>query len=149
MQDTLARKTYTGDKIETLPDNGVFVFGSNTEGRHGKGAALVAKTKFGAIYGQAMGLQGRSYAIITKNLQVKTHPSVSKEDIVNQIKNLYNRAYKNTAQDFYVAYTSDGSNLNGYLASDMASMFLQASQKAGFIPENIIFQDKFWDLISK
>jgi hypothetical protein len=42
-----------------LPENNVvFVFGSNTEGRHGAGAAKVAKDKFGAKYGQAKGMQG-------------------------------------------------------------------------------------------
>ena len=28
----------------------IFVFGSNTEGKHGKGAALEARLKHGAIY---------------------------------------------------------------------------------------------------
>lgn len=45
----------------------IFVFGSNLAGRHGKGAALFAKKYRGAIQGQAEGLQGRSYAIPTKD----------------------------------------------------------------------------------
>jgi hypothetical protein len=49
----------------------VFVFGSNREGRHGKGAALEARARHGAIYGQAEGLQGNSYAIVTKELRSK------------------------------------------------------------------------------
>ena len=49
-------KTYTGI-IEKLEPNQIFVFGSNTEGRHGKGAAKIARDKFGAIYGQAEGLR--------------------------------------------------------------------------------------------
>lgn len=48
--------------------NHIFVFGSNTEGRHGKGAALYARKNHGAIYGQSTGLQGNSYAVVTKNL---------------------------------------------------------------------------------
>ena len=55
--------------IKGLKENEVFVFGSNKQGRHGKGAALTARTKFGAIYGQARGLQGQSYAIVTKELR--------------------------------------------------------------------------------
>src|SRR3990167_3462426 len=47
----------------------IFVFGSNCEGRHGKGAALEALKNWGAIPGQSMGLQGRSYAIVTKELR--------------------------------------------------------------------------------
>lgn len=44
----------------------IFVFGSNLQGRHGKGAALYAKKYKGAVYGQAYGLQGNSFAIPTK-----------------------------------------------------------------------------------
>lgn len=44
----------------------VFVFGSNLAGRHGKGAALAAVQKHGAIYGVGHGRQGNAYAIPTK-----------------------------------------------------------------------------------
>ncbi|MBS6796035.1 MAG: hypothetical protein KH215_00090 [Coprobacillus sp.] len=46
----VTRKTYK-DFITQLKDNQIFVFGSNTQGKHGKGAALLARNKFGAIYG--------------------------------------------------------------------------------------------------
>ena len=59
--------SYTGD---ITPDaNTIFVFGSNPEGRHGAGAAKVAREQFGAIYGQGEGLQGNSYALPTKDLR--------------------------------------------------------------------------------
>ena len=45
----------------------IFVFGSNLEGKHGKGAALEARKNWGAIYGQGIGRQGNSYAIPTKS----------------------------------------------------------------------------------
>lgn len=51
--------------VEALGDGEVFVFGSNAAGHHDGGAARVAHKKFGAIWGQAHGLQGRSYAIDT------------------------------------------------------------------------------------
>ncbi|SDP68327.1 hypothetical protein SAMN05443582_10813 [Phyllobacterium sp. OV277] len=38
----------------------ILEFGSNLAGRHGKGAALLARQKHGAIYGQGTGLQGSS-----------------------------------------------------------------------------------------
>lgn len=50
-----------------VKDNEIFVFGSNLAGRHGKGAALTAALNYGAIRGQGVGLQGRSYAIPTKD----------------------------------------------------------------------------------
>ena len=50
--------------ITQLQLNEIFVFGSNTSGRHGKGAAKQAMS-WGAKYGQAEGLQGRTYGIPT------------------------------------------------------------------------------------
>jgi hypothetical protein len=46
--------------------NAVFVFGSNLAGRHGAGAAKVARERYGAVQGEGEGLQGRSYAIPTR-----------------------------------------------------------------------------------
>jgi hypothetical protein len=37
--------------ITSLQDNQIFVFGSNTQGKHGAGAAFTARNKFGAKYG--------------------------------------------------------------------------------------------------
>jgi hypothetical protein len=139
------RRTYKG-KIKTLPKNGIFVFGSNTEGRHGKGAAKIAKDKFGAIYGQKFGLQGQSFAIVTKNLQKTKHPSVSKLYITSQILFLYLYAEQNKDKDFYVAYSGEGANLNGYTPKEMAHMFVMSDVK---IPENIIFEQNFLKLGEK
>lgn len=52
------------------------IFGSNTAGRHGAGAALDARKFYGAVYGSGEGLQGHgpkgtSYAIPTKDHQLK------------------------------------------------------------------------------
>lgn len=49
----------------------IFVFGSNLAGRHGKGAAKFAVENHGAIYGQGEGLQGNSYALPTKDEDLK------------------------------------------------------------------------------
>ena len=51
--------------ITELAEGEVFVFGSNASGAHGGGAARFAADHFGAVWGQANGLQGRSYAIDT------------------------------------------------------------------------------------
>lgn len=56
---------FTPDNLAKLPDDGVFVFGSNTDGERCGGAALVALKRFGAVNGQAEGPQGQSYAIPT------------------------------------------------------------------------------------
>ena len=47
------------EQVTQLQPHQVFVFGSNTEGRHGKGAALVA-SRFGAEYGNSKGRQAQS-----------------------------------------------------------------------------------------
>lgn len=52
-------------RIEELAPDEVFVFGSNAHGAHGGGAARFAHERFGAVWGRAEGLQGRSYAIDT------------------------------------------------------------------------------------
>ena len=53
------------NNIVTLQPNEIFVFGSNLEGQHAGGAAYLAYKRFGAIWGQGVGLQGQSYAIPT------------------------------------------------------------------------------------
>ena len=138
-------KQYRG-KIKDIKPYQIFVFGSNTQGRHGKGSALFAKKKCGAIYGQSKGLQGNSYAIITKDLTKKKHPSISKDFILEQIKELY--LYADSVEgmfyDYIIAYSGIGQNLNNYSNKEMAEMF------ASFpIPNNIIFEENFYNLIKK
>ncbi len=136
-------KTYSG-KIETLQPNQIFVFGSNTEGRHGFGAALTAKEKFGAIYGQSQGLQGQSYAMITKDLTKTTHPSRTKKQVETQIAKLYDFADRNKDKEFLIAYSGEGKNLNAYTPQEMADMF-----SAFDIPSNIVFEESFAKLLNK
>ncbi len=136
-------QTYQGFINKQIVGNGVLVFGSNTEGRHGKGTAKLALTEFGAIYGQAKGMQGRSYAIVTKDLTKSKHPSISREQIIEQINNLYLFAIERPEWNFYIPYTSTGSNLNAYSAYEMAEMFAAN----GNIPANIVFEEKFSELI--
>ena len=59
------KSQFTPDFITELKENEIFVFGSNLEGMHGGGAARLAYNKFGAIWGQGVGLQGQSYGIPT------------------------------------------------------------------------------------
>ena len=62
----------TPDFITHLKPNEIFVFGSNLAGHHGGGAARIALERFGAVYGQGVGLQGQSYAIPTMQGGVET-----------------------------------------------------------------------------
>lgn len=134
-------KTYTGF-IKELKENQIFVFGSNTQGRHGKGTAKLCLDKYGAIYGQASGLQGRSYGLVTTDLTTYKFPSRSPSEILEEIKKLYRFAELHPDLDFLIAYTADGHNLCGYTSNQLANLF-----SALPIPENIVFEDKFASLL--
>lgn len=130
-------REHTSDNIIELPENGVFVFGSNTEGRHGKGAALIARQKFGAIYGQANGLQGRSYAIVTKDLK-KGLKSISLPIIRTQILFMLHFAKNNTNLKFYV--TKLGSSLAGYSINEIKEQF---NYYKDYISDNVILPKEY------
>ncbi len=65
-------RAFTPEWITDLKPNEIFVFGSNLAGMHRGGAARVAMNRFGAIWGQGVGLQGQSYAIPTMQGGVDT-----------------------------------------------------------------------------
>lgn len=52
-------------KITELAPGEIFVFGSNSDGFHGGGAARFAYNNFGAVWGEGHGLHGQTYAIDT------------------------------------------------------------------------------------
>lgn len=101
----------------------IFVFGSNLAGRHGKGAALTAFREHGAIYGQGIGLQGNSYAIPTKDENLKTLP-VSK--IQKYVANFIKFAKLNPEMTFQV--TRIGCGLAGYEDDDIAPLFTDSPE---------------------
>ena len=132
---------YKGDILPT--ENTIFVFGSNPEGRHGLGAAKLAKEKFGAIYGQGEGLQGKSYALPTKDLRVKKNSgfkSISPDKITDNIKKLYSVALQNPTKEFKIGYrNTTEKSLNGYTGLEMIEMF----NNAGIPPSNILFSEEW------
>ena len=68
----MSQQRVTPARITHLEKNEIFVFGSNLAGAHGGGAAYIAYKKFGAIWGQGVGLQGQSYGIPTMQGGVET-----------------------------------------------------------------------------
>jgi len=140
-QASTIEREYTPENITSLKPNEVFVFGSNTEGRHGAGAAKTAMDKFGAKYGQAEGLQGQSYGIITKDL-TKGKRSVPLEDIKSSLANLLIYAKNNPSKKFYV--TKLGTELAGYKVGEIAQLFkeLQFEYSWG-VPKNVILPREY------
>lgn len=96
----------------------IFVFGSNLAGRHGAGAALFARHNFGAVYGKGTGLQGLSYAIPTKDQNIRTMPL---PDIKEHVDNFIAFATDNQWMTFNV--TRIGCGLAGYTDDQIAPMF--------------------------
>lgn len=129
----------------TPDEDTIFVFGSNPEGRHGAGAAKVAREQFGAQYGVGEGLTGNSYALPTKDLRVKENRglrSIPRETIVESIQKLYETARRMPDKKFKVAYrNTDTASLNGYTGLEMIDMFKDAGQ----IPSNIVFSKEWVD----
>jgi hypothetical protein len=98
----------------------IFVFGSNREGRHGKGSALFAKKFHGAIQGHQEGLQGDSYAIVTKELRPWKDP-VSLQEIHQGVERFIQFALAHPDLEFKVSAL--GCGLAGYKPADIAPMF--------------------------
>ena len=74
-------REYTPDRISELKENEIFVFGSNLAGAHGGGAARLAYNRFGAVWGEGVGLHGQTYAIPTMQGGVETIKSYVDEFI--------------------------------------------------------------------
>lgn len=112
----------------------IFVFGSNTEGRHSKGAALEAKLRHGAIYGRARGPQGYSYAIVTKDLS-KGIRSIPLSEIQREVEVFIKYAGFLACDTFNV--TPIGCGLAGYTPEEIAPMFKDASPNV-FLPKEFL-----------
>ena len=110
----------------------VFVFGSNEAGRHGAGAASTAYSRHGAIYGKGVGRAGMSYAIPTKDAQLRI---LSLEDVGSYVQQFIAYATAHPNIDFQV--TQIGCGLAGFTAEEIAPLFAGA-------PDNCLF-DEAWE----
>ena len=114
--DTPLNERYTPDFITQLGPDEVFVFGSNLEGAHGGGAARQALLKFGAKWGQGVGLQGNSYGIPTMQGGVET--------IRPYVEEFIEFAKKHPDLTFYV--TKIGCGIAGFSEKEIAPLFKDA-----------------------
>lgn len=106
----------------------IFVFGSNLAGRHGKGAALCALNEHGAVYGQGKGRQGNSYAIPTKNWQIRTISLDTIETYVEIFKE-YVELHQHDSLRLVYNVTPIGCGLAGYKPEQIAPMFKWALKR--------------------
>ena len=113
---------YTPDYIDMLLPRQIFVFGSNVLGYHTGGASGTARKRFGAVWGQAEGLQGQSYAI-----PVDYGKDVRKDDEVKvAVERFIAFAKEHTELFFFV--TRVGCGVAGYHDDEMAQFFKEASE---------------------
>jgi hypothetical protein len=130
---------YTPDIITELEPHQVFVFGSNSKGIHKKGAALMAYEKFGAVLGIASGIQGSSYAIVTKK-DWKVKQSSTLMEIKHEIAELLTFAEQFPEYEFLV--TKIGTGLGGYTVSQIRNLFLELHTEYA-LPDNIVLPEEF------
>lgn len=162
--DTSGRTYWVGPIIKALRHNEIFVFGANPEFANGAGGAAAAM-RFGAYYGSGRGIVGKTYGIVTKNLDPEFYEastgirypeaglkSVSPEQIRANIAELYTVARRYAELNFLItfqldidAFGNDHMSLNGYLSKDMAAFFLAGHE--GGIPANVIFHHSYAEII--
>lgn len=123
------------EDITELKENEIFVFGSNLAGKHGSGAALTAKTRFGAEQGEGRGPKGRTYAIATKDKNIET---MSYDAIGIEIEDFVEYAERNPDKTFLV--TAIGTGLAGLKAEHILWYFQN-------IPDNIKLPKKWADVV--
>ena len=111
---------YTPDYIDTLLPKQIFVFGSNVLGYHTGGASGTARKKFGAVWGQAEGLQGQCYAI-----PVDYGKNIRKD---KEVKEAVDRfiAFAKANPDLFFLVTRVGCGIAGYHDEEMAQFFIDA-----------------------
>ena len=122
----------TPPRIDSLRDGQIFVFGSNAAGHHDGGAARLALKRFGAVYGQGRGLQGRSYAIPTMGASLET--------IAREVDEFIRFADIHPEKTFLV--TPIGCGHAGFTSQQIAPLFGLAYN----LP-NVFLPKEFWEVL--
>ena len=122
----------TSNRITELRPGEIFVFGSNLAGHHGGGAALLAWRKWGAVWGQGVGLQGQTYGIPTMH--------GGPEAIRPYVDEFVDFARRHPELTFLV--TEVGCGIAGFTPAQIAPLFADA---VGV--ENICLPQRFWDVL--
>ena len=127
-------REYTPERISALKDNEIFVFGSNLAGSHGGGAAWLAYERFGAVWGQGVGLQGQSYGISTMQGGAETIRPYVDEFIT----------FAAAHPEYKFLVTRIGCGIAGFTPQEMAPLFARAINM-----ENVLLPKAFVDIIQR
>lgn len=127
--------------IHKLDPDEVFVFGSNRQGVHGKGAAKQA-VKWGARRNIGSGLMGQTYAIPTRDYHgANRFTTMPLEEIRAYVAEFIHLA-KNMYPDKYFLVTEIGTGNAGYSHEQIAPLF-----KNALGVENILLPQRFVDIL--
>lgn len=111
------------------PSSGqIFVFGSNMSGFHGAGAARAAMDHYGAKWGVAEGLTGKSYAIPTVRELIAGPRTL--DEVKESIEKFLVFAIENPRVDFFV--TRVGCVLAGFSDEIIAPLFRSSPYNCDF-----------------
>ena len=125
----MAHPKYTPDCITDLAEGEICVFGSNLAGCHGGGVARLALERFGAVWGQGVGLQGRSYGIPTMQGGVETIRPYVDEFV----------AFAKSRPDLFFLVTRIGCGIAGFRDEEIAPLFADALPLANVaLPEGFV-----------
>lgn len=127
-------RDFTPSMITRLNENEIFVFGSNLAGAHGGGAARIAYERFGAVWGEGVGLHGQTYAIPTMQGGVET--------IKPYVDEFISFAREHSEYTFLV--TRIGCGIAGFRDEEIAPLFAKALDV-----ENIFLPRQFVNYLEK
>ena len=132
---------YTPERITSLQENEIFVFGSNRLGKHIGGAARIAKDKFGAQERVSEGISGQTYAIPTLDERFERvyllDLTISMTLFLEHVK-LY--------KDRYTYYlTKIGCGIAGWSTCDVRQVFQLCLKRIfnGVVPDNLYIPKEF------
>ena len=123
--------------IKNLPEDTIFVFGSNLAGTHQGGAAKTAHLHFGAMKGVGRGWSGQSFAIPTMNEHLQQMPLSQIQHYIDDFK-IYTKNHPK--MKYFI--TSVGCGVAGYKVEEIAPMFKGISR-------NVIFPVSFRPFVEK
>lgn len=124
----------TPEDMGSLEKGQIFVFGSNESGIHGAGAAAYALEHFGAQPGKGWGLSGVSFAIPTKDWEIKTLPL---EVVKNYVERFIAFTQGYYHKDWKFMVTKIGCGLAGFTVEQIAPLFKSCrDQKNIWLPQD-------------
>jgi len=120
-----------------LPEDVIFVFGSNESGIHGAGAARLAFDVYGASLGQGFGFSAQTFAIPTKDWKIETLPLPVVEFYIKRFIAYIEKPRVPNTWKYYV--TRIGCGLAGFTPEQIAPLFTNLRHhKQVWLPQEFI-----------